>query len=381
MTKNEMEETSKLFPASECRAELRQKHQRIQQFLAEHSLDALLVSRHENIAWATAGLVEMRVAIPSETAVGSLLFTRNGQRYYLTTNNEAPRLAQEEFASLDYNPILQPWYANDVQASIQKIAGKGNVAGDDLSSGLPLVSMQPLRLSLTESEIERYRWLGEHTAEAVTDVLLALRPGVTELTMQAMIAGRLLAQGILPTVFLMGTDDRIRKFRHAVPRNGVLQHFGMVNICARRWGLAISITRYVHFGAMPVELSEKFTVATHVNAHLWHATRQGATSDALYLVAQRAYAELGFPGEEQLHHQGGAAGYAEREWIASPGGTQRVLGNQAFAWNPSIQGAKVEDTIVLHQGKIASLTPTPRLPVVTPTCDGSVYQSAGVLLA
>ncbi|HUZ03737.1 MAG TPA: M24 family metallopeptidase [Acidobacteriaceae bacterium] len=381
MTKNEMEETSKLFPASECRAELRQKHQRIQQFLAEHSLDALLVSRHENIAWATAGLVEMRVAIPSETAVGSLLFTRNGQRYYLTTNNEAPRLAQEEFASLDYNPILQPWYANDVQASIQKIAGKGNVAGDDLSSGLPLVSMQPLRLSLTESEIERYRWLGEHTAEAVTDVLLALRPGVTELTMQAMIAGRLLAQGILPTVFLMGTDDRIRKFRHAVPRNGVLQHFGMVNICARRWGLAISITRYVHFGAMPVELSEKFTVATHVNAHLWHATRQGATSDALYLVAQRAYAELGFPGEEQLHHQGGAAGYAEREWIASPGGTQRVLGNQAFAWNPSIQGAKVEDTIVLHQGKIASLTPTPRLPVVTTTCDGSVYQSAGVLLA
>lgn len=381
-----MEELVNPFPARQRRLELEQKQHRIQQFLVENSLDAVLMSRHENIAWATTGLVEMRVAIPSETAVGSLLFTRSGERYYLTTNNEAPRLAEEEFAALDYKTIIWPWYANDVLAAIENIVGKksmaaDHVASDDPSSGLPLVSIQPLRLVLTEGEIDRYRWVGRHMADAVTEVLLSLCPGVTEATMQAMVAERLLAQSILPTVLLMGTDNRIRNYRHAVSRAGVLQRFGMLNLCGRRWGLAISITRFVHFGAMPAELAEKFIAVAYVNARLLDATRQGATSNSLFTVAQTAYAEQGFPGEEQNHHQGGATGYAEREWLARPGAPERVFDNQAFAWNPSLQGAKVEDTVVLRNDRIEMLTGTPKLPVVETLQNETVYPSAGVLLA
>ncbi len=381
MALNAIAASNELFPVRERRAELEAKYQRIQQFLAEQSLDALLVSRHENISWATAGAVEMRVAIPFELAVGSLLFTRSGQRYYLTTNNEAARLAQEEFAQLDYQAVVAPWYANDVAASIRKIVGQGKVAGDTASNGLSAISMQSLRLALTEGEIARYRWLSEHVAEATTDVLLTLRPGVSEATMQAKIAERLLEQNILPTVFLMGTDARIRNYRHAVPRAGVLDRYGMINLCARRWGLAVSITRFVHFGPMPTELQEKFAAVAQVNAHLLHATREGATSDALFHVAQQAYAELGYPGEEQQHHQGGATGYSEREWVAQPKGTERVLDGQAFAWNPSLQGAKAEDTVVLRQGSIEVLTNTPRLPVVSSQCGTAKYTSAGGLLA
>ncbi|MGO8720925.1 MAG: M24 family metallopeptidase [Acidobacteriaceae bacterium] len=380
-----MEELVVSFAARERKIELEEKQQRIQQFLVENSLDALLVSRHENIAWATAGLVEMRVAIPSETAVGSLLFTRTGPRYYLTTNNEAARLADEEFADLNYKAVIRPWYANDVPAAIEKLVGKKSladhhVASDDASNGLPGISMQPLRLALAEGEIARYRWLGRHTADAVTEALLALRPGMTEAAMQAMVAERLLAESILPTVLLMGTDDRIRNYRHAVSRTGILHRFGMLNLCGRRWGLAVSITRFVHFGAMPAELAEKFVAVANVNARLLDATRQGATSDALFSVAQTAYAEQGFPSEEQKHHQGGATGYAEREWLARPGGPECVLKNQAFAWNPSLQGAKVEDTVVLHDNGVEVLTSTPRLPVVETSHNGIVYSSAGVLL-
>ncbi len=377
---NDNVEANLLFPASERKAEVKEKQRVIQDFLAVHSLDALLVSRHENVAWATAGIAEMRVIIPREIAVGSLLFTRNGPSYYLTTNNEAPRLAQEEFAQLDYQPVLQPWYANDMQASIKKIVGNGKVASDDAACGIPAVSMTPLRLPLTDGEIVRYRWLGQHIADAVTDTLLVLRPGMTEATMQAIVAERLLAQSILPSVFLTAADDRIRNYRHAVPRNGELQRFGMLNFCARRWGLSVSITRFVHFGAMPTELKEKFAAAAQVNASLLHATREGATADALFTVAQQAYAEQGHPGEEQMHHQGGACGYWEREWVARPGGAERVLGQQAMAWNPSLQGAKVEDTVALSDGKIEILTRTPRLPVVETDRSGTVYQSAGVLL-
>lgn len=373
--------SAELFLVAERIAEVAAKRQQIEDFLADHSLDALLVSRHENIAWSTAGLVEVRIASVREVGAASLLFARGGGSWYLTTNNEAPRLADEEFAALDFKPIIQPWYANDLLAAARTIVPNGAIAADDPSSGLPVASMKPLRLQLTDSEITRYRWLGASVADAVTDALLELRPGISEAEMQAAMARHLLKRRILPSVLLTATDDRIRRYRHAVPREGGLEHLGMLNLCARRWGLSISVTRYVHFGPMPAELEDAFAAVHHVNAALLHATREGATSDALFNVAQKAYADQGAPGEEQLHHQGGPTGYWEREWIARPGGTESILDRQAIAWNPSLRGAKVEDTVLLHAGKLELLTPTPRLPHLETIVNGFSWRSAGVLRA
>lgn len=370
-----------LFPVRERTAEARLKRQRMEEFLGEQGLDALLVSRHENIAWATAGLVEVRIASTREVGAASLFFTRGGGSYYLTSNNEAERLAKEEFAHLDFKSVIQPWYANDLAATARKLAGSGKIAGDDAASGFPVASLKALRLQLTEGEIARYRWLGAQVAEATTDALLALRPGMTETMMQARMAERLLERGILPSVLLMAVDDRIMNYRHAVPREGVLQRLGMLNLCARRWGLVISMTRYVHFGAMPAELERRFAAVVRVNAALLDATREGATADALFNIAREVYTEHGFPGEEEMHHQGGAIGYWEREWVARPGGTERVVEPQALAWNPSIRGAKVEDTALLRNGAIEVLTETPQLPVVETHYRGKTYRSSGVLQA
>jgi Xaa-Pro dipeptidase len=339
-----------------------------------------LVLRHENIAWATAGLTDVRIGLPRETGAASLLFTRDGG-FYLTTNNEAARLAAEEFASLDYQPMIQPWYAADTAALVRKVVGDGKVAADSFAGGFPVVPMNSLRLDLMESEIERYRWLGRTVSSVVTKSLHQLKPGMTETSIQALIAGALLAENILSSVLLTATDDRIRTYRHAVPRKGVLHRFGMLNLCARRWGMSVSITRFVHFGPMPGELQDKFAAIARVNASLLHATRAGVTSEELFLVAQQAYALEGYAGEEQMHHQGGATGYREREWVARPGGAEQVLPQQAFAWNPSLQGAKTEDTVVLQNGKLETITNTPELPVMEVSLNGCTYSSAGVWLA
>jgi antitoxin VapB len=248
--------------------ELKQKHQRIQQLMKERSLDALLISRHENIAWASAGLVDVRVGLARETGAGSLLFTSDGPSFYLTGSNEARRLTEEEFDGLEFQPIIQPWWANDVSLSVRQVIGSGKVAGDVALAGVELISLQPLRLSLMDREIDRYRWLGRHAADAVSDVLQNLQPGISEVTMQSMLLARLLADGILPTVSLTATDDRIRSYRHAVPRKGVLRQFGMLGFCARRWGLTVSMTRFVHFGEMPAERDEKFRTVAYVSARL-----------------------------------------------------------------------------------------------------------------
>jgi antitoxin VapB len=240
--------------------------------------------------------------------------------------------------------------------------------------------MAPLRASLTAAEIDRYRWLGRKTSAVTSAVLQELEPGVTEYEMEALVATGLLCAGILPSVLLMAVDDRIFNYRHAVARGQALKRYGMLNLCSRKWGLAISITRFVHFGELPAELAARFSSAARANAALLDATRAGKTSGELFRAVQSAYADEGFPGEEEFHHQGGATGYGEREWLATPDGKEIVVENQAFAWNPSIQGSKVEDTVVLHNGQIECLTETPDLPIVETQLHGVTYRSAAVLV-
>ncbi|HEY1649366.1 MAG TPA: M24 family metallopeptidase [Terracidiphilus sp.] len=360
-------------------AELSAKRHKIAAFLAEKGIDAILISRHDNIAWATAGLVDVRVGVLREIGAASLLVTREGGAFYLTTNNEAQRLAAEEFAGLGFEPIVNPWYANDLRASATRIVRSGNVAGDMGQEGWQPLSIQSLRFELTQGETARYRWLGEHAGKAATAVLRRFEPGMTERAMHAMLAEQLIGMGIMPSVYLTSTDARVVSYPHPVPRAGVLKQLGMLCFCARRWGISVSITRFVCFGAPPAQFEEHLAVATQVNARLLGATRPGAISDELFAVAKDAYASLGHAGAEEQHHQGGATGYLEREWFARPGGTERITSQQALAWNPNLRGAKMEDTYLLQNGKLELLTATPELPVVTTSWNGAEYRSAGLL--
>jgi len=360
-------------------AELDGKHERLVELMRGQGLAGVLMRRNENIAWVTGGAVEEVVCTACETAVVSVLVTAAGKRYYLTTENEAPRAHDEEFGALDFEPVLFPWYADDTAGAAARLAG-GPVGSDTPGAGLTLVSLFPLRAALSETEIARYRWLGAETAAATVEAIHQVEPGLSEYDLQAITEAGLLRRGILPSVALYAVDERIMKYKHAVPRGNRLKQYGMLNLCARKWGLVISITRFIHFGELPGELAARFQSAAHVNAALLDASRPGATSAQLFRAAQAAYAAEGYPGEEKFHHQGGPAGYGEREWVATPNGTETVVNNQAFAWNPSIRGGKTEDTVILRDGKIEWLTATPELPVIAASANGTVYPAPGVLV-
>jgi len=361
-------------------AELDAKHDQLVEWLKAQGLAGVLIRRNENVAWITGGAVELRVLTPGETGVASLLVTAEGKRYYFTTENEAPRLHDEEFGALDFEPVLFPWWADDTVAAAAKLAD-GPLGSDTPGHGLMPVNFYPMRAALSESEIARYRWLGAETAAATVEALNEVEPGLSEYDLEAITSSGLLRRGILPSVALFAVDDRIFKYKHAVPRGKRLKQYGMLNLCSRKWGLAISITRFIHFGPLPEELAARFNSAAQVNAALLNASRVGATSAELFKVAQEAYASQEFPGEERFHHQGGPTGYGEREWVATPQGAEVVVNNQAFAWNPSNRGGKVEDTVILCDGVIENLTQTPELPVLSDAIvEGSTYAAAGVLV-
>lgn len=364
---------------TEIQTELQYKHERILAWLAERQVDALVIGRHENIAWATAGRVDCRIGMLRETGPATLVFTRDGARYYVTSNNEVDRLESEEFDGLGFQPVVQPWHKNALAESLPSLAGRRIIADIHLgtTAATPLLD---LRGSLTRSEIRRYRWLARATSAAIEQIALAIQPGDSERHMQCMLAASLLRQRIQPSVYLTAVDDRVRRYPHPVPRDAVLVRLAMLGVCARRWGLTVALTRFVHFGAPPGQLQDNFAIVQLVAARLLQATHEGVKSNDLFQIAKETYAELGVPGAEQRHHQGGAIGYVEREWFARPSGSERILAQQAVSWNPSFESAKCEDTVLYDNGRLELLTTTPRLPQVAVRLATNDFQFSDVLL-
>jgi len=212
------------------------------------------------------------------------------------------------------------------------------------------------------------------------EALREVEPGMSEYDMEAITEEGLLRRGILPSVALYAVDERIFKYKHAVPRGRRLKQYGMLNLCSRKWGLAISITRFIYFGALPEELAARFNSAARVNAALLNATRVGATSAQLFKVAAAAYATEGYPGEERFHHQAGPLDMAsangwqrprEPRWLSI---ARPLHGIRAFAG----QGGGYGDSARRQHRKPHR---HPELPVLSEAIvEGSTYAAAGVLV-
>jgi Xaa-Pro dipeptidase len=360
--------------------EIDQKLSRVQQYLQDNNLGGLLITQVRNFSWITAGIADNHIVITSETGAASLLIMRDGKKYVIATNSEIPRLTTEDLNGLGYEAREFKWYENRTLDIAKEIAAGQTIATDTPMEGLRTVDIAPLRAQLTPTEMKKYRWLGRQSTEAVIATINQIHPGMSERQIEAIISGELMRREIRPTVLLIGSDERLYNFRHATPSDARLQKYGMVNICARRWGLVIAVTRFVHFGPIPPELSKRLQAAANVNANFYAHTRPGMKAGDLLDMAKKWYAENGFDGEWQKHHQGGAIGYGERDWVATPGSQNPVNVDQAFAWNPTVMGAKIEDTIIVHQDGYENITETPGWPTITSTVEGKTYKAPAILV-
>jgi Xaa-Pro dipeptidase len=120
--------------------------------------------------------------------------------------------------------------------------------------------------------------------------------------------------------------------------------------------LHAATTRFAELEPLDEDLLGRTQAVGRVHAAMVAATRPGQTLGDVIAAAQRAYADAGHPEEWRLHHQGGIIGYRGRERIAVPGDPTRIEAGMAFAWNPSIAGAKAEETILLDGSQPRVLT-------------------------
>lgn len=358
--------------------EFETKQERIRALLEKHKLDGLLLRRANNFAWATCGASSC-INMTESNGEASLLITRTG-RHLITNNIEMARLVQEEKLDSDWEIHYAPWY-EDRQRMIHPLVRRLKLGGDgcwlgelDLSADLI-----HLRANLTVEENERFRELGRLCAEAMEAAIRGVRPGQREHEIAACLALESEQRGMQVAVNLVATDERVFAFRHPLPTDKRLDRYAMLVLCGRRWGLVCSITRLVHFGRLPDELHHKAEAVSRVDANFMASTKPGAALGKIVLEAIQTYAREGFPEEWQLHHQGGLAGYAPREIIASPDSTILVQAGQVFAWNPSITGVKSEDTILVGEHTNEILTAIQGWPMLEVHLNGQTFSRPAIL--
>jgi Xaa-Pro aminopeptidase len=342
-------------------AEVQAKLARVRAMMDREQVGAVWLRSVSNVAWITGG-VDTAVNTADSAGVASVVITDRSATV-VTSTIEAPRLAAEDdVEGRGFKLEVSPW--------------EGALPinfGSTLATDMPLDGAKDIsralkieRSRLLPAEIERFRALGATCAEAMLAAIDRIQPGQTEYEIAAGLEYETYRRGARPVVVLVATDERIYKVRHPLPTGKVMDKYAMLVLCARSGGLTCSITRLVHFGALPDELKQKQQACAAVDAAIIAASQPGKTLEELFGVLQTAYADAGFDGEWKLHHQGGIAGYDPRELIAVPGEKTALEAGMVCAWNPSITGTKCEDTILVPEAGGASeiLTPTAGWPSV-----------------
>lgn len=353
------------------------------QLLAEHGAQALVLTRIANFAWVTGGGRSF-ISIAAEGGAAWAVITPE-RAMVITSNIEAERLAEEELAGQGWEVVAHPWWSDAGPAgALGRLVGDGvHLLADAGVPGAAEVARRivALRSTLSPEEQDRARALGRDTGLALEATCRALAPGDTEFAIVGRLADACYRRGMEPVVHLAAVDGRIWRRRHPLPTQAVLEGYALIGLCTLRGGLVISASRLVHFGPPDADLLRRWEAAATVDAEMLAASHPGASAGQVFASAQAAYARTGFPDEWQHHHQGGLAGYASREWRAGPNGGEILAAGQLVAWNPTVAGAKSEDTALVGGDTPEVLTETGQWPLRTiRTANGGLVPRPEILV-
>jgi Xaa-Pro aminopeptidase len=358
----------------ELNEEVSRKLELIRAALTDTGATGVRLKGTDWFAWATAG-ASNTVLLTAETGVAEVLVTVR-DAWVLTDEIEAQRLEDEEL-SADFKLHVSPWADAAARESfVREVTNEGKVLSDvcdkakrlrpvpHVEKRLP-ASLQQHKRVMMSSELERYREVGRKASEAMTEVLKAAKPTWTEYQLAGAGAQALWARGLHPALTLVAGERRLPLYRHATATGEALGRVAMLVFCARGYGLYANLTRFVSFDSLGDERAELHRYVREIEAEALNLCKPGTSLDAVYHALAQAYEQHGFSNAIREHHQGGTTGYLAREIVANPTTTDTLVEGVPVAWNPSLVGAKIEDTfVILADGTLENLTFDPNWPSV-----------------
>ena len=326
---------------------------------------AVVLRRPANFAWYTGG-GNSRVEYVAPEGVADVVVTAEGE-WVLTSTIEAPRMRAEEAPAFE---VVEYAWEEGPESALRELVGDAPLGADvelaggprhgcgaggrSTESGAVAIDLSgeldALRRVLDADALARLREIGGDLTAALAEAAGGVSAGMSEHEAAAAIAAACRERGLVPTVLLAATHERIARHRHALPAGATIERRAMLVASAQRGGLYANLTRMVWLGEPDPDTVRRQAACDTILARLREeATRPGRTLVDVFDDIRRFYAEAGFPDEWRLHHQGGITGYASREVIATPYTEVEIEPGMAFSWNPSVTGAKAEDTFVLSE--------------------------------
>ena len=331
--------------------------QPLRDLMKTKGLDAFVLRRNPNLAWAIAGRAHVPTTI--DMACFDLIITHDSATA-ITNVVEAPRLIAEELPSEVSVQTIQWSEGRDPLLPTGSKVGSDQPGADRIDLG---IEVEMMRASLIESDLARFQNICIDTAVALGNAMKQAESTDREIDVAGLITHSLW-QADLEIAFLgVAGQERVHRFRHPLPTDSVVGNRVSASICAKRKGLIASVTRIVTFGEVTDQMITDYTSIFKVEAALLDATIVGNSFSDPINAAIAAYPANGFDSDEWTkHHQGGPTGFLPRDWPANKGSTRLIQSNQPIAWNPTGKGWKAEDTIIATNSGVKLLSVDPEWP-------------------
>lgn len=328
-------------------------------WLEQEDAGALRLRGVDWFAWATAG-GSAGHSLVAECGCAEVLVTPDAA-YILTDEAEAARMRHEAVPGTwtwQVAPWMPPQLAELREHFVQHAARGRAVLCDrpgPHERSLPAV-LREERYILLPSEQARYREVGRLAAAAAAEALRAARPGWTEQELAGACARALCLRGLQAMYVLASGTERQRRFRRAPPTTAPLGERALLVLGARGFGLCACLSRQRRFHAGHGGIDEADAAILALEAVALDTCEAGYALSMVYHALDSAYAYAGQPDTLREHRQGGIVGYQAPELAAGPHTELVLRDGMALAFHPSLPGAMVEDTFLLHLGQLHNLT-------------------------
>ena len=334
-----------------------ERMQPLRELMKHKGLEAIVLRRNPNMAWAIAGRAHVPTTI--DAACFDLIITQDSATA-ITNVVEAPRLIAEELPS-DVSVKTIKWSeGRDPQLPTGAKVGSDQPGADRIDLG---TEIEIIRASLIESDVARFKQICIDAAVALGNAMKQVESSDREIDVAGLIT-HALWQADLEIAFLgVAGQDRVYKFRHPLPTDAVVGNRVSASICAKRKGLIASVTRIVSFEPVTDAIAKEYESIFKVEAAMLDATVVGKVFSDPINAAISAYPANGFDSDEWAkHHQGGPTGFLPRDWPANTGSARLIANNQPIAWNPTGKGFKAEETILATNSGVKILSHDPEWP-------------------
>jgi Xaa-Pro aminopeptidase len=335
---------------------------RVRSRLTDLGVDVLLLSVGADLPWLTG-----YEAMPLERLT-MLVLPRDGDATLVVPRLEAPRVEErpDVFA-------LRPWEETEDPIAIvaEMVKGTGTAAiGDhtwarflvDLQSARPSTTFTKgsdvtaeLRMAKDPAEIAALRAAAEAADRVAAQLQAGDIPlvGRTEAEVSADIGRRLRAEGHDRVNFAIVAAGPNAASPHHDPGKAVIEP-GQIVLCdfgGTMDGYCSDITRCVHLGEPPAEVTEAYEVLHDAQQAAVAAATVGTSCEEVDTVARRIISKAGF-GEQFIHRTGHGIGRdAHEDPYIVAGNTRALAAGHAFSVEPGIYvagkwGMRLEDIVV-----------------------------------